>query len=364
VPMTRQTATCRLVLALILASAACTTACRQPAVAASGAESAVLPAGTSPYDAETTDIARVLGGMPPVRTGALAGLLAIPEWRAYEAEARTRWSAAWSSRWEPVRGWARVELKDPAGRCQTLLHPFGEASFLPAFLMFPACEGYVLVGSEPVGQMPAFTEASSSTVAAMADEIRRSFPGVFAGESGQRQGARSRPARPGALRLLLVQLAHLDARIIHASRFDLASNGRPLEAIPIQGGNARPAALSLTFEVPGGRPQSLVYLPADLDDAAMRRRPGVWTFLKLQAPFTTLLAPAGALGGDQTSILRALVLDQSRAILQDRSVIPGHLLVPRRWRISTPSDPPNGAFGPGASPTLAVRRAPNAGRGR
>ncbi len=362
--MTRQTTTCRIALVLILASAVCTTACRQGAAAASGAESASLPAGTSPYDVETTDIARVLGGMPPARTEALAGLLATPAWRAYEAESRTRWSAAWSSRWEPVRGWAGIELKGPAGKCQTLLHPFGGADFLAAFLMFPACEGYVLVGSEPVGQLPTFTEATTSKVAAMADEVRRSFPEVFTQGSGARRRAESSPARPGALRLLLVQLAHLDARIVHASRFDLASNGRPLEAIPIRGGNARPAALSLTFEVPGGRPQSLVYLPADLDDAAMRRRPGVWTFLKVQAPFTTLLAPAGELGGDQTTILRALILDQSSAILQDRPVIPGHLLVQRRWTISTLSDAPAAAFGPGASPTLAVRRPPSAGRGR
>jgi len=355
--MTRQTTSSRLALALILASAACTTACRQPAVAASGAESAVLPVGTSPYDVETTDVARVLGGMPPTRTEALAGLLATPAWQAYEAEARTRWSAAWSSKWEPVRGWAGVELKGPAGKCQTLLHPFGGADFLTAYLMFPACEGYVLVGSEPVGQMPAFAEATASRVGAMADEIRRSFPDVFVRDSGAHRPPQSQPARPGALRLLLVQLAHLDSRIIHASRFDLASNGRPLEAIPIRGGNGRPAALSLTFEVPGGRPQSLVYLPADLDDAAIRRRPGVWTFLKLQAPFTTLIAPAGKLGGDQSTILRTLILDQSRAILQDRPVIPAHLLGQRRWRISTLPDAPAAAFGPGASPTLALRRA-------
>ncbi len=152
--MTRQTTTCRIALVLILASAVSTTACRQGAAAASGAGSAVLPAGTSPYDAETTDIARVLGGMPPVRTEPFASLLATPAWLDYEAEARTRWSAAWSSRWEPVRGWAGVELKGPASKCQTLLHPFGGTEFLRAFLLFPACEGYVLVGSEPVGQMP------------------------------------------------------------------------------------------------------------------------------------------------------------------------------------------------------------------
>jgi hypothetical protein len=356
--MTRQSTPRRLALVLILASAACATACRQPAVAASGAERTVLPPGISPYDVETTDVARVLAGMPPVTTGAFASLLSTPTWRAYESEARNRWSAAWSSRWEPVRRWAGVELKNPAGKCQTLLHPFGETAFLPSYLMFPACEGYVLVGSEPIGQMPAFTEASASQVARMAEEVRRSFPEVFAQGAGTRRGAQSPAARLGALRLLLVQLAHLDARIVHASRFDLASNGRPLEAIPIRGGNARPAALSLTFEVPGGRPQSLVYLPADLDDAAIRRRPGVWTFLKLQAPFTTLLSPARELGDDRTTILRALVLDQSRAILQDRPTIPAGMLSQRRWTISTLSDPPAGAFGPGASPMLALRRQP------
>jgi hypothetical protein len=356
--MTRQSTTRRIALALILASAACTAACRQDTAAASAAESAALPAGTSPYDVETTDIARVLGGMPPAQTGSMASLLATPAWRAYEAEARTRWSAAWSSRWEPVRGWAGIELRGPAAKCQTLLHPFGGTDFLAAYLMFPACEGYVLVGSEPVGQTPTFAEATPSQVAAMAAEVRRSFPEVFLQEPDSRRRAQSPPTRPGALRLLLVQLARLDAQIVHASRFDLAADGRPLEAIPIRGGNARPAALSLTFEVSGGRPQSLVYLPADLDDAALKRRPGVWTFLKIQAPFATLLAPAAKLGGGETTILRALVLDQSSAILQDRPVIPVHLLGQPRWATSTLANPPAGAFGPNASPTLAVRRTP------
>jgi hypothetical protein len=358
--MTRQTTTCRLVLVLILAAAASATACRQPAAAGGGPDGTAPPLGTSPYDVEATDIARALGGMRPARADAFASLLDKPAWRAYEAEARSGWSAAWATRFEPVRRWAGVELKSGAGNCQTLLHPFGGTEFLPAYLMFPGCEGYVLVGSEAVGQLPTFTDATAAQVADMADEVRRSFPEVFAQDAGARRRAAA-PTRPGALRLLLVQLAHLDARIIHASRFDLASNGRPLEAIPIRGGNARPAALSLTFELPGGKPQSLVYLPAELDDASMKRRPGVWTFLRLQAPFTALLAPAGGLAGDRATILQELVVDQSRAILQDRPMIPERLLNRKRWTVSTLPVPPVGAFGPGAAPTLAVRRATGSG---
>ncbi len=358
--MMHERTTCRLVAALILAAAVSATACRQPAAAGAGPDGAAPPLGTSPYDVETTDIARVLGGMRPVRPDAFASLLEKPAWQAYETEARSRWSVAWSARFEPVRRWAGVELKAASGNCQTLLHPFGGTEFLSAYLMFPGCEGYVLVGSEAVGQLPTFTDATAGRVADMADEVRRSFPEVFAQDAGARRRAAA-PVRPGALRLLLVQLAHLDARIVNASRFDLASSGRPLEAIPIRGGNARPAALSLTFELPGGKPQSLVYLPAELDDAAMKRRPGVWTFLRLQAPFTTLLAPAGGLAGDRATVLHELIVGQSRVILEDRPVIPERLLSRKRWAVSTLSDPPAGALGPGAAPTLALRRISGSG---
>jgi hypothetical protein len=163
---------------------------------------------------------------------------------------------------------------------------------------------------------------------------------------------------------LLVQLAQLEARVINASRFDLASNGRPLEATPIRGGSARPAALSITFELPDGRPQSLVYLPANLDDAAMKRRPAVWTFLRLQAPFTTLLLPAAGLKGERATVLRELVVAQSQAILQDQPAIPSNLLGARRWAVSRLDPPPVGAFGPDAVPTLAVRKGPAAARKR
>jgi hypothetical protein len=360
--MTRQTTTARLILAMALAAAASAAACRQPAAAARERDGKSGPAATSPYDVETTDVARVLGGIPPARREAFASLLEMRAWWDYQAESRRRWTSAWAARFQPVRAWADVELKKAAGSCQTLLHPFGGTDFLSAYLMFPGCEGYVLVGAEPVGQLPVFDGASAAQVAGAADEIRRAFPEVFPqGDSARRRPAV--PRQPGALRLLLVQLAHLDARIVSASRFDLSSNGRPLEAIPIRGGNARPAALSITFEVPNGRPQSLVYLPADLDDAAMKRRPAVWTFLRLQAPFTTLLAPAGGSGGERATILWELVVDQSRAILQDRPVIPERLLGQRRWTVSTLSDPPVAALGPGAVPTLALRKASAAAPG-
>jgi hypothetical protein len=358
--MTRQRVRLCLPLVLVLALAASAAACKRPSAVAGGLDAGAASPGVSAYDVETTDLSRVLGGMPPARSQAFPALLGLPAWREYDAEARDRWSAAWSARLQPLRSWADTALKDASGGCRTLLHPFGGTDFLAAYLMFPACEGYVLVGSEPAGQLPTFDAATAAQVAAVADDVRSAFPEVFAKGAGARR-RRAAPRRLGALTLLLVQLARLDARIVNASRFDIAEDGRPLESIPIRGGNNRPAALSITFEVPNGRPQSLVYLPADVDDAALRRRPGVWTFLRLQAPFTTLIAPASRLQGDRATLLRQLVFAQSRFILADRGDLLSRSLGPRDWSVSTLEQPPASVFGRDATPTLASRRTPAAG---
>jgi hypothetical protein len=339
-------------LALVVASLAASSACRRSQATSPGEESGQA-AGMSAYDAETTDIARVLAGMRPLRKQAFAALVGLQEWRDWEVESRDRWGAAWSDRVQPIRSWANAALTGEASGCQTLLHPFGGTEFLAAYMLFPSCEGYVLVGDEPVGQLPSLDTVTPAQFAGFAEDVRRAFPDVFPKPTEKRRGVGSAasPRLIGAIPSLLIQLARLDARIVSASRFDLTADGRPLESIPIRGGNARPAALSLTFEVPNGRPQSLVYFPADVDDAAMRKRPGAWTFLRMQAPFSTLLTPPPAQTAARCSLLRDLILEQSHVILQSQPTWTP--LGPPGWVVSTLAPMPHSL-----SPTVAVRQKP------
>jgi hypothetical protein len=344
----------RLALAVVVMSLAVSAACRRPGAAAAGLADDRATAGSSAYDAETTDIARLLAGMRPLRDQAFRPIVGFPEWRSWESESRDRWGAAFKERVQPVRAWADAEIKGQASGCQTLLCPFGGTELLTAYVLFPSCEGYVLVGSEPVGQLPSLDSVTPPQIASYADDVRRQFPEVFPAPAAP-SGAASLPGPRlmGAIPSLLVQLARLDARVVSASRFDITADGRPLESIPIRGGNARPAALSLTFEVPNGRPQSLVYVPVDLDDAALRKRPGTWTFLRLQAPFATLLLQRPA-QGDRFTLLRDLVRDQSRVILDaPPSWAPAD---GPEWAVTTLSPLPAPAFPRPFSPTLAVRQ--------
>jgi hypothetical protein len=356
-PMNRSRIRVRLALAPVVAALVTIAACRRPDGMASIEAQGETAAGSSAYDAETTDIARVLAGMRPLRGQAFTTLVQLPEWREWESESRDRWGVAWSERVQPVRAWANISLEGVASDCRTLLHPFGGAGFLAAYMLFPSCEAYVLVGTEPMGQLPSFEAITPAQFAGFAEDVRRMFPDVFPKDGAMRRPGSASPAGlrlSGAIPSLLVQLARLNARVVSAARFDITTDGRPMESIPIRGGNARPAALSLTFEVPNGRPQSLVYFPADLDDAAIRRRPGAWTFLRLQAPFATLLAPSHMLPRERFSLLLGLVRDHSRLILQaEQAWVP---LGAPDWIVSTLPALPASAFCPPGSPTIAVRQ--------
>jgi len=92
-------------------------ACRGPAAAVSNDGTTSAAVGGSPFDTETTDIARVLAGMRPLGGKALSGVIAQPEWRDWEVESRERWGAAWQQRVQPLRAWASTSLTGEAAGC-------------------------------------------------------------------------------------------------------------------------------------------------------------------------------------------------------------------------------------------------------
>jgi hypothetical protein len=351
-------------LAVCAFAAALLCSCRRPSASRQEGPTQDRPsAGVSAFDAETTDAARLLAGMRPNRPTSYTRLTGLQEWRDWEAEANGQWATYLAERVRPVRAWADDSLKGPASRCQTLLCPFGGSQFLTAYQLVPSCEGYILVGAEPVGQVPSIDAVTAGDLAGLAEDVRRTFPDVFPrskvpASAAKRQGPRLSGVAPS----LLIQLARIDARIVSAARFDLAADGRPLESVPLKGGNARAGALNLTFEVPNGRPQSLVYIPADLDDDAIRRHPGLWTFLRLQAPFVTLLVPRPGESAERCTLVRDLARDQSAAVVQ--ALPPWVPVGAADWQVSSPSGLPTPPFAKSTALSVAIRRTAPSAPGR
>jgi hypothetical protein len=351
-------------LTFALLAACAGTACRKGPVSAQTALDPEAPPSPGTYDPRITDSARVLAGLSPFTNGAHAEVVKSEKWKAWQAEVGERWKQAREARFDPARAWGDGALKGSVGDCRTVMYPFSGADILTPYLLVPGCEGYVLVGTEPAGELPSLDGLTPEQLEHVFGDLRRGLRAVFprGGAPDARAPAPSTAAGTGGIRgafpVLAVQLARLNAKIIGASRFDISADGRPMEPTPVTGSSSGAPGLTITFEVPGGRPQALVYFPGEVDDAALRRRPGLWTFLRLQAPFVSYLKAASPLQGERYSLVRDLLLKQSSLVVQDEAGIPVPMFRPVDWSVTAHRAVPTTTSPDGTARLVAFRKKP------
>ena len=122
-------------------------------------------------EARPDDIGRFLAGMP-VRHGAtLSRFQQTGEYQEHHREMRELWRSA-SIRLNIMRMWSGVELAPLIGR-GSVLYPFGGPDLLYANALFPAAKNYVLMGLEPVGDVPALETMPSGKVSAALAAFRK-----------------------------------------------------------------------------------------------------------------------------------------------------------------------------------------------
>ncbi len=94
---------------------------------------------------------------------AYTALEAEPAWRDYAKAADKAWAEFEAAVLEPMRTWAASDLALARERTETLFYPFGGPDLATAQALFPEQPVTVLLGLEPVGNLP---ELDRSTPAA------------------------------------------------------------------------------------------------------------------------------------------------------------------------------------------------------
>jgi hypothetical protein len=287
---------------------------------------------------DLTDTARVLAGLPPAPSSPLAKVAAKPEWQAWQREFDSQWTQATKDRFAQMSAWRDRELAPVTGSCNTLMYPFAGPDILNAFLLFPNCKRYVLFGLEPVGSLPALDQLSAERLTRLLDETRHALNDLLARNyfitSHMMKDTAAQELR-GTLPLMAVSLVRMNARLVSVRDMEIAENGELRARTPPQKDRRVASALELVFERPGHEPQTVVYFRAQAEDKAINLRPGVLPFLERQAPFPTFLKSASyLLHGNDFSIVRNLLLEKSRLILEDDSGIPLRYLKAPEWTVS------------------------------
>ena len=300
----------------------------------------VVPADVAPaHDPLLTDQARVLAGMQPGTAGRFSNVTGDPVWQAYADEFDRTWTHAEDERYKAMRTWRDAELIAAApGACDTLLYPFSGPDIVNAWVLLPDCSRYVMFGLEHTGSLPPLEKLNQARLERLLANVRRVVADLFERNyfiTKRMMSDLETPELEGTLPVVALLVARLGCTLTAVTPLELTSAGTLVA--PGSGPDSIRSsvpAIRIDMVSPGGKPQQILYIRAQADDAVLVKQPALSLYLKTLRPYRTLIKSASYLmHGDGFSRIRSELLAGSTSILQDDTGIPFSFLNTTGWNV-------------------------------
>ncbi len=294
---------------------------------------------STPFDRRYNDYARFVAGLPPEKGSPLAARATSAFWTSYAKELEADWGQVRRQRLEKIETWTRAEFPQAGVVDRHVFYPFSGPDVLNMMTFFPRSDTYLMMGLEHIGVLPDLASMNDMNLARYLGTVQHSLRDIFQRSffitmhmfDDLQQGKAD-----GALPLLSLFLGRKGHRIINVYDLTLDRQGTPTR-VPF--GNApRYQAVRLSeivFDSPADpRERSLVFVRANLENKTFGPEVSLQNYLKKQPVCNGYLKSASYLFHDSAfSILREILLDRCRAILQDDSGVPLRFFDRARWNL-------------------------------
>lgn len=322
-------------LLLIVVAAFFTVSCNQKP--AKVAETPAPKIYSVPYDTLTNDVAAFISGMEHGNSGCLARLDSTTKWKLISERIDSGFSDLDTSRFAKMKRWADIELADRNGS-KTLFYPFGGPDFLNANIFYPNADKYILIGLEPIGDMPDLCTMSDEMINKYLEDVRYSLKDIFKRSyfiTGNMIGALKKSSVNGAVPVISLFIKRNGYKIVSISHVGIDSAGTCLMTENLNNSKILTKGVKIDFAADTGRRiQSVYYFQTDISDEGLKNNSGFSKYLSLlPESYTYLKAASYLMHGKDFSIIRNIVFDKSKSILQDDSGIAYRYFEPAKWDI-------------------------------
>jgi hypothetical protein len=292
---------------------------------------------TVPYDTITDDITAFISGMEHGKSGCLTRLDTSTKWNQFSIRIDSGFLDLDTTRFARMEIWADSELIDRKGNT-TLFYPFGGPDFLNANIFYPNADKYILIGLEPIGVMPDLCNMTDDLINKYLEDIRYSLKDIFKRSyfiTGNMIGALKKSSVNGALPVISLFIKRNGYNIVSVKNVGIDSTGICQIADSLKKSNKLTHGVRIDFAADTGRRvQSVFYFQTDISDEGLKKTPGFQKYLStLQESYTYLKAASFLMHSKDFSIIRNVIFDKSKSILQDDSGIAYRLFDKNKWEI-------------------------------
>ncbi|MCR5225247.1 MAG: hypothetical protein K6C34_04140 [Alphaproteobacteria bacterium] len=238
-----------------------------------------------------------------------------PEYLGCIESVKQRWETLLTNSLGHVKAWAETNISPHITDANTVFYPFGGPDIAYAMQFFPQADTYVLLGLEPIGSFAHIEKNLSrkETFKAVDTAISAYLDKGFFITSEMMTQLSNRDVR-GCVYLLLLQLSKLGYKILSVEDISINCDGNE-----VQRGNGELDALKMKC-AKDGVTKTVYYLRIDFSKAT--KLPHIFNFMHSKKFVTLIKSASYALHNKEFSKVRAFILDNSQAVLQDDTGIP------------------------------------------
>jgi hypothetical protein len=290
-----------------------------------------------PNDTLTDDVASFIAGMEHGKSGCLARLDSTTKWKQFSIRIDSGFLDLDTTRFAKMESWADSELVDRLGST-TLFYPFGGPDLLNANIFYPNADKYILIGLEPVGGMPDLCNMSEEMINKYLEDIRYSLKDIFKRSyfiTGNMIGALKKSSVNGAVPVISLFIKRNGYNIVSVNYVGIDSTGICQIEDSLKNIKKLTHGIRIDFAADTGRRvQSVFYFQTDISDEGLKNNPGFQKYLSmLPESYTYLKAASYLMHGMDFSMIRNVVFDKSKSILQDDSGIAYRYFDKTKWDI-------------------------------
>jgi hypothetical protein len=291
-----------------------------------------------PYDTLKDDLAGFISGKAHGQSGCLALLDSTSVWKKFAFTMDSGFADLDTSRFVKMKIWADSELVN-RHEGSTLFYPFGGPDILNANIFYPNAGKYILIGLEPVGQLPELCNVPLEQVNRYLGDVWYSLKDIFKRSyfiTGNMIGALKKNSVNGAVPVMSLFLKRNGYHIVSLEYIAINSDGSCIPSDSLKNLQGLATGVKIDFAADTGRlVQSVFYFKTDISDIGLKANPGFEKYLsQLPQCHTYLKAASYLMHADDFSVIRNIVFEKSSTILQDDSGIAYHFFDKDTWKIN------------------------------
>jgi hypothetical protein len=281
--------------------------------------------------------ASFLAGMNYGQNSCLSRLDSTINWKRYSSGLDSLFTRADSLRLFKMKIWADSELIRSDDR-KIVFYPFSGPDFLNAHLFYPDAEQYIMIGLEPIGNLPELCSMPADSVKSYLNSLNYSMRDIFKRSyfitAKMDQDLRKTKVN-GTVPLISLFIKRTGHQIESMQRVYVDSTGTLKETDNFK--NVKNAVLGVKINISSEdhkKLQSIFYFRTDISDKGFARTKGFKKYLaSLPESNAYLKAASYLMHSDDFKIIRNTIFDVSRTILQDDSGIAYKYFDKTKWDI-------------------------------